>query len=551
MSSKNTEKPLINNDIKYKNLATNTFYSFLVYYGGHFFAFVHSFLLARLIIDIYWDYLILARSYITIIIIITMFLPPGLRFTLSYYIPRYLALNQKSKIKSLIKHSFIFKLIFLIPIFLISILIISIFSNIFALRLKEKVLLLYIFSPLILINSLNLLLDAINRGFSRFNYLFGLLILRNIIHIIPLLIFLIFDFNVKVEIIALIVVISLLVPFILNLLFILVMINKIKSPEIETESFKTTISKTFKYGRYTGFMDISDRFWKESQFQGIGIFGPTGAVTGYQIAWNYKDIALYAPFSFSQPLLTSFVSLDTNNDFEQIEKIYRIAHKITLLLIMIISGILFLSVDFMLDFFYLETRLIYSILLKLMVIATVFKTLDYFLQTLLNAQNKVKFSFYLRIIFFSYYIPLFFIGLIYLGVTEAIFFGFIVGNFISTIIQVFITLKVGKIKLDVKKLIIQYLTFFIPLIITWILQDLWFKEISYNILTGLGLFLIKNFDFLSISIFLLFFIITNLVFKTVTSEDIDNFKAMLDKTKPFERVFIKILNVIKKFTLKD
>ena len=213
MERENTERRPAENSVEYKSLATNTFYSFLLNYGSHFFTLVHSFLLARLIIDFYWDFLILARSYITIIVIITLFLPPGLNYALHYYIPRYLALNQKSKIKSLIKHAFIIKLLFLIPVFFISIFIFFIFNNAFALTLEDKISLLYLYSPLIFINSFNYILTAINRGFSRFNVLFGLLLVKNAIHISPLLIFLIFDYNINVEIIALIVVISSLIPF--------------------------------------------------------------------------------------------------------------------------------------------------------------------------------------------------------------------------------------------------------------------------------------------------------------------------------------------------
>lgn len=549
MSSEKVGEQTETNDRHYKKLASNTFYSFLINYGAHFFAFIQSFLLARLLTDIFWDSLIIARSITTLIIIITMFLPPGISYALNYYIPRYISMNQKSKIKSLIKHAFILKLLFLIPVFLISILIFLIFSDFFALNLNQKNTLLYVFSPLIFISSFNFLLDAVNRGFSKFNVIFGLLIIKNAINITPLLIFFIFDYNIKVELIAFIVVVSTLIPFILNLLYILITINKIKSHE--TISFRKTVSETYKYGGFIGFTDLTDRIWKETQFQGINLLGPKGAVVGYQIAWNFKDIAIYAPFSFSQPLLTSFAGLSSSGDYEQIEKIYRISYKITLFLILIISGVLFFSVDFMLDFFYLESRLIYSSFLKLMVIATVFKTLDYFLQTLLYTQNKVKLSFYLRLLYTSFYVPLFFIGLIYFGVSEAIFFGFIIGNLITTIIQIFITSKVCKINLDVRRLIYQYLTYFIPLMITWILQDLLFKDISYNILVGFGLYMIKNFDFFSIITFLLLFIVTNLIFKTVRSSDIDNFESMLDKTNPFEKFMIKLLNFIKKFTSKD
>lgn len=550
MEPKREEKLQSKNNVEYKNLASNTFYSFLINYGAFFFTFVYSFLLARLITDETWDSLILATSYITIIVIITSFLPPGLNLALNYYLPRYIALNQTSKIKSLIKHSFMLKISVVIPVIIISLISFPILSDFFSISLGNNFMLLYILSPLILLDSLNFLLNAINRGFSKFNILFLLVLLKNLFRIGPLLIIYLFDFNISVGFIALIVVIAMSIQFVFNVTFMIFRVRKIQSIEGEELTFKENIQKTFKYGKYLGFSDLIDRSWKEIQYQGVGIFESSGAVTGYNIAWNFRDLAKYSSVSFYYPLLTSFTSLNTTENYDQINKIYRIAYKINLLLTLIISGILFFSVDFMIDFVFLEARLVYSSFLRLMVIASVFKILDYFVQTLLNAQNKVKLSFLLRIIYMTYYIPLFFIGLIFFGVNEAIIFGLLIGNLISTIIQIYTTYRIGKIKLNVKKIVIQYATFFIPLTITWTLQFLILKEISYNIMLDFGLTLIKNFDFLSIFVFLILFILTNLGFKTVTSTDIDNFESLLNKNKRIDRIMLKVLNFIKKFTRK-
>ena len=550
MEPKRGEELQSKNNAEYKNLASNTFYSFLINYGAFFFTFVYSFLLARLITDETWDSLILATSYITIIVIITSFLPPGLNLALNYYLPRYIALNQTSKIKSLIKHSFMLKISVVIPVIIISLISFLILSDFFSISLGNNFMLLYILSPLILLDSLNFLLNAINRGFSKFNILFLLVLLKNLFRIGPLLIIFLFDFNISVGFIALIVVIAMSIQFVFNVTFMIFRVRKIQSIEGEEVTFKENIQKTFKYGKYLGFSDLIDRSWKEIQYQGVGIFESSGAVTGYNIAWNFRDLAKYSSVSFYYPLLTSFTSLNTTENYDQINKIYRTAYKINLLLTLIISGILFFSVDFMIDFVFLETRLVYSSFLRLMVIASVFKILDYFVQTLLNAQNKVKLSFLLRIVYMTYYIPLFFIGLIFFGVNEAIIFGLLIGNIISTIIQIYTTYRIGKIKLNVKKIAVQYATFFIPLTITWILQYLILSKISKNILLEAGLTLFKNFDFLSILVFLVIFVITNLGFKTVTSTDIDNFESLLDSNKRIDKIMKKGLNFIKKFTRK-
>lgn len=552
MSRENNSKETpIQDNKEYKNLARNTFYSFLMNYGSHFFTLIISFLLARLITDINWQFLILALSYMAIITIVTSLLPPGQDYALNYYIPRYLALNQKSKIKSLIKNALIIKILFLIPVFIVSILFFYVFADFFAINLETKVILLYLLSPDIIINGITKILDAINRGFSRFKFLFILLLVKNTFHITPLFLYYFFEIDITVEIIALIYMFSYLIPFVLNLIFILRKIHKIESIEDEKESLKEGFNKAIKYGSYIGFSNIIERLWKEAQFQGIGFFESSGAVTGYNIAWNYKDIGAYSVHSFNLPLLTSFTSLNTKENYYQIRRIFKVSYKITLFLLLLISGFLFFSVDFLIDFVFLETRLVYSSYLKLMVIATVFKILDKFVQNLLNANNKVKVAFLLKMLDMSYFVPLFFIGLIYFGVEGAIIFGLIIGFFISTIIQIISAHKFGNVKLNIRTIIFQYLTFFIPLVITIIFEYLIFKELSFRIIEGFGLSLFKNFDFLSISTFLILFILMNLILKTVTSVDIEVFASLLNKDRSIDRIVIKALNVLKKFTRKQ
>ena len=548
MEKENSEKNQLGNKLEYRNLATNTFYSFLMNYGSHFFTLLYSFLLARLITDESWDFLILALSYVTIIVLITNFLPPGSNYALNYYIPRYLALNQKANIKSLIKNGILAKLMFLLPIFIISIFIFNFFGDIFAINLKGKISLFYILSPLIIFNSLQFSLNAINRGLNQYKYIFIFIMIREFLYIIPLFYFFIFNFNIEIELIAIFNLISVTVPFFLNLGFVLIVYSKIKPIGDKGGSFKEDFQKTFKYGSYLGYSNLIDRFWKEAQFQGIGIFESEGAVTGYNIAWNYKDIAAYTVNSFNFPLLTSFSSLNTKEEIEKVSIIYKIANKITLFLLLIISGILFFCVDFIIDFVFLPSRLIYGNFLRLLVLASIFKFLDAYVQTLLGSQNKSKITLLLKVIYMSYSIPLFFIGLIYFGVEGAIILGLIMGNIISLIIQIIATFKIAGIKLNVKKIVFQYLTFFVPLGITLILEEMILKDTSFKIIQNLGLLLFSNFDFLSVGVFLILFILINLILKTVSSTDITYFENLFDKDRFFGKIMHKGLNVLKRIT---
>ncbi len=60
MEPSEAETELPDEHDEYKKLATNTFFSFLINYGSHFFTFIYSFLLARLITDDIWEFLIIA-----------------------------------------------------------------------------------------------------------------------------------------------------------------------------------------------------------------------------------------------------------------------------------------------------------------------------------------------------------------------------------------------------------------------------------------------------------------------------------------------------------
>ena len=548
MVNNNHENNQLKNNKEYKRLATNTFYSYLINYGSFFFTLIYSFLLARLIINRTWDFLILATSYITIIGIIISLLPPGLNHALNYYIPRYLALNEKKKIKALIKNTLIIKSLFTIIILIISIVFFTIFEDLFAINLEDNVSILVILSPTIFFNSLGSLLDAINRGFSKFNFLFLILLIKNAFHICPLLIYYIFDININIDTIALIVMISSLIPFILKFLYVLIKVIRIKPVGNEIEPFKKDIFKSVKYGGYLTFSNLIAKGWREAQLQGVGFFESAGAVTGFNIALNYSHIGQVSVGSFYFPLWTSFTSLSTKKEYDHVVKIFKIASRITLFLLLILSGILFFSVDFFLDFVFLESRLIFSNILKLIVFAAIFQIFKIFVLSLLNAQNKVKLSFLLNILYMTYYIPLFFIGLIYGGIEGAIIFGLIIGNIISLIIQIYSIYKIGNIKINIKKIILQYLTFFIPLVITVILENLILKEINITILHNLGLSLFINLDFLSIGTFIVLFILMNLVFGIVKSTDFEYFESLLSKDKFLNRIMLKTLNVLKKFT---
>lgn len=538
------KEPLSEGNSEYRTLASNTLFSFMINYVSLFFTFIYSFLLARLFSDEIWGFLIIATSFITITVTISGLLPPGYSFALNYYIPRYRALNENTKIKSVIKNAFIIKLGFLIPIFIFSVLLITLLRNFFD---TDTVALFYILSPLIFVNSLNFIVTAINRGFNKFKYNLIFVIVKDGLQIIPLLILYIKGINVEIGVAAWIILISSTISLVGNSLFLFIMVFRIKPTGNEPDSFKEDLIKMFRYGGATAATDMFEKVWREFQLQGIGFISPNAA-TGFNISLNYQKLSEYSIKSFQFPLLNSFTTLNVKENYEQIDRIYKIAYRMTLFLILFISGILFFSVEFVLDFLFLEGRLIFSNFLRLILLATIFKILASFVQSHLNAQHKVKLSLVLRILYTSISIPLFFMGLYFGGVEGAILYGLIIGNLISMVIQIYATYRFGNIKLNIKKILIQYLTFFGPLVITILLKEFLIKDVSLNLIEDLGLTLFKNFDFISISIFIILFIFFNFMLKTVTTSDINSFESFLNKKRFFDKYLIKGLRVVKRFT---
>ncbi|MFX0075680.1 MAG: hypothetical protein ACFE96_09570, partial [Candidatus Hermodarchaeota archaeon] len=136
----NKKEPHDSQDIprEYGPLVKNSFFSFLNTYGTFIFSIISSFLLARLVDDNSWSYFVLGLSYIQIVSLIIKFLPPSLNNTLQYYIPRLYSLNKINRLKSFILRAIYVKVLFLIPIFIIALLVFTLFSNIFLINIPQE-----------------------------------------------------------------------------------------------------------------------------------------------------------------------------------------------------------------------------------------------------------------------------------------------------------------------------------------------------------------------------------------------------------------------------
>ena len=528
----------------HRKFAKSAFYSLFNSYGIFIFQIIISFFMARLISQESWGLLLLAMSYINIVSLILSFFPPALTFSLNYYIPKYVALNYNNKLKWMIKAGFYLKITFALIIFFISLIIFFILKPFFAIYLLGYTNLLFLLSPLIFIIGLSTLLDSIYQGFFKYKLIFLLTLLKFSFYISALIICLIFGIT-NLELIALIYLLSYLIPFLVSsLIFIKIYLN-IKTTEEAKGSFKDVLSKITKYGTPLGINVFLNETWKQFQTPIIGEYEPLSTITGFTISKYYSQISLTAASSFSNPLITSFSSLDAKNEHNQIAQIYNMIFKYSSFLMLLISGCLYILTDFFLVLVYGESYLIYSTIVKLYLLTIIFTVLGNIFIPLLNAKNKIKILPILTIINLLIIIPSFFIGIVFYGIVGAII-GLIISKFIVFLIQLILSVKIGNVKLKSDKIFFQYLIFFISLFLAVILEEILFREIRINILQNLNLLFLKNLDLLGLISFLIVYFLLNILFKIFSPKEIEFLDALFGTDK-FQHRFIKrVLKFLKK-----
>ena len=216
-------------------------------------------------------------------------------------------------------------------------------------------------------------------------------------------------------------------------------------------------------------------------------------------------------------------------------------------LIALITGILFFCTDLFIVLIYGESRVIYSGIIKLYLFTFIFLILASPFDSLLLAEYKTKFLIYIKIIGLLIRVPLYLFLLINFDLIYAII-GIIISNSIYSAIYLIITIKVGKIKLDLKKILFQYIAFFLSLIITIVLE-FFILDMINEVLFG-GLFYAQFFNIFSLLTFLLIFMFLIIKFKLLTTSDINYLQSFFISEKKLFRATNMALNFLKKL-LKD
>jgi len=538
-----TTDPLVKREVL--TLARNSLYSFLNSYGTFIFSIITFIFMARLISDVEWGYLILANTYILIILLILSFLPPGLGPSLNYYFPRYLVQNDFSQLKSHIKYVIYIKVVFIIPVFFISIMIFVFFTDIFTITLHNHTNLLLLLSPIIIITGLDSILIFINKGLNLFKTVFILLLVRYVFNI-SALIFCLFVLNiVELEVIALINVLSLLFPFLLNCLVVLIKYIRIKDDNQKQFSIKTHLRNTIRYGTNIKLGQFFSEIWAQIQPLSIGTFSSPNLVTGFSIARNYSLFSSSMTISFVSPLTISFSRLNVKEKHKQIENLYNVFLIYSLFLLLLITGILYFCADIFLVFVFGQSYLDFSLLLKIMLFTIVFLGIGTPYESLMLAIGKPKWIFRYRFLAFLIRLPLFLFFLMNFDLIWALV-SIVISNLIITGIASILSIKIGKIRLNLKKIFLLLVSFFLALIIAIIIDNLILNEFNSLILQSINLSSLKYLNLWTIGLFLLTFFLLLFLTKMFSVKDIEYLEALLSEEIKTQNLLKKGLKILKK-----
>jgi O-antigen/teichoic acid export membrane protein len=347
-----------------------------------------------------------------------------------------------------------------------------------------------------------------------------------------------------ITIIALINVLSLLAPVILAVLIISFKLLKMKTTDEDSLKFKEIVKLISKYGSYMTFQKTINEIWRDTRLPIIGAFESEEYVTGYNISKHYCELSGLFLNSLKNPMVISMVKLNAKENYDEIVKIFKILFRFSLFLVLLITGFLFSLADFYLDFVYGESYLIFSPLLKLIFISLVFDVLYSLYVVLLRATNQVKLIPQIFILYIFLVISFFIVPLIFFGILAALI-GEILAKILFLVFLTYFIKKKHKIKLDILKICLQYVIFFISLAITFILGNLILNQLSQALFINLNLSIFENLHFLELIVFIFTFLLLILLSRNFKRRDIEYIELLFIRDSFSHKMIRKFLKTIK------
>ena len=508
---------------------------------------IPTIIIARLIAQEEWGYLILATSYITIAGIILLFLPPSFGNSMNYYIPKYRVTERVTKLKSFISKAYSIRLLSVLSVFFLSYIIFFNFLDLFRVSLNQYAHLLLIIAPLIITSNLDENFNEIYRGFNKFEYVFITTMFKAFLTIGALIYFFFFATEVSVETIAYINLYTAVLPFVVNVIIAFVFLRfRFRNKDHEKIKLKIVLKELFTYGLVVSGKNSIVSVTQEAKTQLLGIYANAKWVTGYNIGLNIKKVPNQSASVLFQPLIISFSKLYTEKDFDQITKIYRYINKIVVIIELLIGGLtLFLIAPF-LYFLYGESYLIYTVFIQLFILSTLWAPQSSLVISLLKVSDKLKYLIPIAILFTAVRLPLFLIFIFFFGAIGAVW-SILISSIIVFLISLYLPLKLFDIKVDYMKILIQYVFFFIALGISLLLDALFFHEFYLTLLNNLNLSFVRYFPVFAILIFYSIFSFLIIIGRIINHSDIKYLEAFFDQNTFLHKYIRKVLRLTRIF----
>jgi O-antigen/teichoic acid export membrane protein len=285
--------------------------------------------------------------------------------------------------------------------------------------------------------------------------------------------------------------------------------------------------------------------WAQIQPLSIGTFTSSNFVTGFTIARNYSVFSSSMTISFVSPLTISFSRLDVQKKHKQIENLYKVFLIYSLFLLLLITGILYFCADIFLVFVYGQSYLDFSLLLKIMLFTIVFLGIGTPYESLMLAIGKSKWIFRYRFLTFLIRLPLFLFFLLNFDLIWALV-SIVLSNLIISGIASILSIKIGKIRLDLRKIFLLMVSFFLALTIAIIVDNLILNEFNSLILQSINLSTLKYLNLWTIGLFLLTFFLFLFLTKIFSVKDIEYLEDLLSKETKTQNLLKKGLKILKK-----
>jgi len=360
--------------------------------------------------------------------------------------------------------------------------------------------------------------------------------------------FFLFINKIQIELIALVNVFSVLIPFLINCIILVITFLSLKNTKEEGLRYRVIIKEIMNYGSFITIQSLISRFWNEIKTQSIGIFISPNYVLGYTISKRYSEVSTLFIQALNDPFIVTLSTLEPEKDFKAISKIFQVSFKYTFFFISLIIGILIFLSNFFLFFVYGESYLIFSPLLILFLISIIFNPLGAIFMIFLKSLNKVKIMPLLELGVTILRVSTFYTGLIFFGI-YGMMIGIIINRFLIFMIYCYLSRKILRIKINYLTPLKQVFIFLISLILPVSLGYFFLNDLYYSLLLMIGApSFLKYFNIINLIFFLICFFSLNFIFKIITKKDIEYIESLFIREKFTYKLMRRLLKQIKRLT---